>query len=100
MPAIAVEATTSTGHSCFPPTSAIGPYSTKTRVNGKFVQLEQYTMYAAHTCDETTHSPSERKVTTGSTKVFVEGKPVARIGDPIDCGDAVSVGSSNTFAGG
>lgn len=100
MPAIAIEATTSTGHACFPPTNAIGPYSTKTRVNGKFIQLEQYTMYAAHTCDETTHPPEERKVTTGSTKVFVEGKPVARIGDPIDCGDAVAVGSSNTFAGG
>lgn len=100
MPAIAVESTSSTGHSCFPPSNAIGPYSTKTRVNGKFVQLEQYTMYAAHTCDETTHSPAERKVTTGSSRVFIEGKPVARIGDPIDCGDAVSVGSSNTFAGG
>ena len=100
MPAIAVEQTLSTGHSCFPPTNAVGPYSTKTRINGKFIQLEQYTMYAAHTCDETTHISSQRKVTTGSTKVFVEGKPVARIGDPIDCGDAVSVGSSDTFAGG
>jgi len=102
MPAVAVEATTSTGHSCFPPSSAIGPYSIKTKINGKFIQLQQYTMYAAHTCDDNdiTHTSAQRKVTTGSTKVFVEGKPVARIGDPIDCGDAVSVGSSDTFAGG
>ena len=100
MPAIAIEQTLSTGHSCFPPTNAVGPYSTKTKINGKFIQLEQHTAYAPHTCNDTTHTTAQRKVTTGSTKVFVEGKPVARIGDPIDCGDAIALGSSNTFAGG
>lgn len=36
----------------------------------------------------------------GSSTVFINGKPLARIGDPIACGSAVASGSSNVFAGG
>jgi len=36
----------------------------------------------------------------GSLSVFVNGKNLARIGDPISCGSVVAQGSSNVFAGG
>lgn len=100
MPAIATEQNPSTGHDCFPPTNAIGPYSTRTRINGKYIQLKGVTMYAAHTCNKTTHPPEQRKVIEGSDTIKVEGIAVARIGDMIACGDAVAKGSDNTFGGG
>lgn len=100
MPAIATEHTPSTGHDCFPPTNAIGPYSTRTTINGKGIQLKGVTMYAPHTCGKVTHPSEARKVVEGSDTITVEGIPVVRIGDLIACGDAVAVGSTDTFGGG
>lgn len=99
MASVALEGKVSTGHGCFPPTNAVGPYSTRTKVNGQFVQLKNTTKYAPHTCGKTTHPTDARIVVGGSSKVRIEGKWCARIGDDIACGDAVSVGSPNTFAG-
>lgn len=36
----------------------------------------------------------------GSSTVFVNGKPIARIGDAISCGSTIAEGSGNVFAGG
>nr|AKN37320.1 hypothetical protein [Vibrio sp. 1F_97] len=36
----------------------------------------------------------------GSSSVFVNGKPLGRVGDAVDCGSVVAAGSSNVFAGG
>nr|WP_083100694.1 PAAR domain-containing protein [Pseudophaeobacter leonis] len=36
----------------------------------------------------------------GSNTVYVNGKQIGRIGDPVDCGSAVAVGSGDVFAGG
>lgn len=99
MPAVALQDRLSSGHGCFPPTNAVGPYTTRTKVNGKFVQLKDITRYSAHTCGKTTHPTEGRIVVEGATQVYFEGKQVARIGDLISCGDAVAYGSSNTFAG-
>jgi len=99
MPAISLESMQSTGHGCFPPTPAIGPYTTKSFINGKTVQLLGHTKYEAHTCGIVTHSPDER-ITSGSSGTFYfEGKLVCRIGDAIACGDTIAEGSSNTFIG-
>ena len=35
----------------------------------------------------------------GSGTVFVNGKPLGRVGDDISCGDTVAQGSPNVFAG-
>lgn len=35
---------------------------------------------------------------SGSSAVFVNGKPVGRIGDPVDCGSFVADGSDDVFA--
>ena len=99
MPAIALEGQMSTGHGCFPPTAAIGPYTTKSTIGGKAIQLRGVTMYATHVCGNTTHPSSARKVTDpGGSTFFLEGKPVAFIGDPIDCGDMVGEGASSSFS--
>ena len=36
----------------------------------------------------------------GSSSVFVNGLPLGRIGDPIDCGSRVATGAATVFAGG
>lgn len=41
-----------------------------------------------------------RVVSSGSSTVFANSRQLARIGDPISCGDAIATGSSNVFAGG
>ena len=99
MPAISLEAQQSTGHGCFPPTAAAGPYTTKSFFNGKAIQLKGVTQYQPHTCGITTHDPSQRKVTSSSSTFYFEGKQVARIGDDIDCGDTIAEGSQDSFIG-
>ncbi|EPJ56350.1 MAG: PaaR repeat-containing protein [Osedax symbiont Rs2] len=37
---------------------------------------------------------------SGSGTVFVNGKQLGRVGDPVGCGGAVASGSTNVFAGG
>ena len=44
--------------------------------------------------------PHGSTLSSGSGTVFVNGKQCGRIGDPVACGSAVAVGSSNVFAGG
>jgi uncharacterized Zn-binding protein involved in type VI secretion len=99
MPSIALESKVSTGHDCFPPVPAVGPYTTKSFFNGLAIQLKDTTRYQPHTCGRTTHAGETRLVIQGSGTFFLEGKAVARIGDSIACGDAVSEGSSNSFIG-
>jgi uncharacterized Zn-binding protein involved in type VI secretion len=35
----------------------------------------------------------------GSGKVFVNGKPLARIGDDVNCGSVAAQGSGDVFSG-
>jgi uncharacterized Zn-binding protein involved in type VI secretion len=37
---------------------------------------------------------------SGSSTVYVNGKQIGRVGDPVACGSSVATGSSNVFAGG
>lgn len=86
----------SMGH-CFSPrgnTSGAGSVF----INGVAAHVAGNTSsWPSHTCGTSSH-PS--KTASGSGTVFVEGKPLARIGDPLDCGDMIAQGSSNVFAGG
>ena len=43
-------------------------------------------------------SPHGGSVSSGSQNVFVNGKPIARIGDPISCGDKIATGSGTVIA--
>lgn len=98
MPAIAVEQKQSTGHGCWQPTQPIGPFTTTSTFGGKRVQLRGVTIYQPHTCGVTTHADSLRKIVDpGGSTFFLEGKPVAFLGDMIQCGDMVAGGAESTF---
>lgn len=43
-------------------------------------------------------SPHGGAVSSGSPSVFVNGKPIARIGDSISCGDKIASGSGTVIA--
>jgi uncharacterized Zn-binding protein involved in type VI secretion len=99
MPAISLEGKISTGEGCFPPTNAVGPYTTTSFFNGLAIQLKGVTKYAPHTCGLVTHTSDVRITTGGSGTFFLEGKQVCRIGDSIGDGDMIAEGSQDTFIG-
>lgn len=81
----------STGHEDYPPRPNIEA-STTVFVNGLGVHCVG-DAWATH-CDESCHGGV---LQTGSSTVFVNGKAVGRIDDPISCGDYVRDGSPNVF---
>lgn len=96
MAAVSLESMMSTGHGCFPPRPAVGPYTSTSFFNGKPIQLLGHTKYAVHCCGPSCHDGT----TSGSSSTFFfEGKQVCRIGDDISCGDVIAEGSGDTFIG-
>lgn len=53
--------------------------------------------WETHCCGPACHDSNQAE---GSPNVFVNGQPLARIGDPIACGSANAQGSPNVFANG
>lgn len=53
--------------------------------------------WVVHCCGRSCHASN---LSAGSSSVYVNGKQLARIGDPVACGSAVAEGSSDVFAGG
>ena len=47
-----------------------------------------------------THAPAPQLIVQGSGTVFVNGLPLARVGDMLSCSAKISTGSSNVFVGG
>lgn len=99
MPAPALESQLSTGHGCWPPTQAVGPYTVKSFFNGKVIQLLGHTKYSSHACGTVVHPTDGRIVSSASPTFYLEGKRVARIADSISCGDTIAEGSPNAFLG-
>lgn len=98
MPAVARLGDVSTGHGCFPPTNMVTTAATKSYINGVLVGVkDQESQFSTHVCGNTNHQQVTRYISSGSTKSFIEGKAVARIGDDIACGDAIAQGSPNSF---
>jgi uncharacterized Zn-binding protein involved in type VI secretion len=98
MPAVVRMGDTSTGHACFPPTNLVATPVQKTYFNGaRAAVVDSACYFAPHVCGVTVHPIDIRNITKGASKTNIEGKPAARIGDPIACGDACSEGSSNSF---
>ena len=98
MPAVTRMGDMSTGHGCFPPTAMIATPVTKTFFNGKLAGVvSTECQFETHSCPPITHLASERFISSGASKTFIEGYKAARIGDSIACGDAVAEGSSNSF---
>ena len=61
-------------------------------------------LWAKHACPGSSPHPSPPFVfdstVSGSSSVFVNGIPLARMTDPISCGSVIGAGSGNVFAGG
>lgn len=95
MPAVTRLGDLCSGHGCWPPRSSITA-SDNVFVNGQgAVRLND--QYAVHCCKKECH---DGVLAMGSSTVFVNGRNLGRIGDPVSCGSVVAQGSSNVFAGG
>lgn len=98
MPAVARKGDLSTGHGCFPPTDMKETPVSKTYFNGKLAGVvDSSCQFATHSCGNVTHPQDERYPSSGAEKTKIEGYYAARIGDSLNCGDAISQGSSNSF---
>jgi uncharacterized Zn-binding protein involved in type VI secretion len=98
MPAVSRLDDLSTGHGCFPPTKLITTPVSKTYFNGKLAAVvSSNCKFQAHVCGLTTHNSDIRIPSSGASKTYIEGNKAARIGDNIQCGDAIAEGSSNSF---
>lgn len=101
MPAVAVCTVDeiATGHDCDVIAGIQGVLQTKVTIGGNPVAI-QGDQIAPHTIlGDDGCVPHSAVVNAGSSKVFIGGIPVARIGDSADAGSIIS-GSSNVFAGG
>lgn len=83
------------GHGCWPPRPAITA-STDVFVNQKGA-VRVGDGYAVHCCKSKCHPGN---LAQGSSSVFVNGRPLGRIADWVNCGSVAAQGSPNVFAGG
>ena len=93
MPAVGRKGDGCTGHGCFPPRASTSGCDW-VAIEGVEV-LRVGDGYASHRCGKTSHSGSQAE---GSSLVFIDDVPVARIGDGVDCGSALAQGSDFVFA--
>lgn len=96
---IALEGFSSTGHDGWPPTQSVGPYTTSSFIGGKRIQLRGITQYTAHSKrignSDVWHYESQRVVVDpGGSTFFMEGIPMAMVGDQISDGDFIAPGES------
>lgn len=93
MPAIAFYGCKCTGHDVYPPRPN-DQASPNVFVNNLGVHRQGD--HWAHHCSRSCH---DSVLSGGSSTVFVNGKPIGRIGDGVACGSLVAEGSSNSFSG-
>jgi hypothetical protein len=101
MAAIAKLGDLSKGHAPWPPTPMVQTPITKTYFNGALAgAVDPSCQYASHVSvlfPFPVHPQSTRYPTSGSSKTYIEGYPVARTDDPLADGDFVGPGSPNSF---
>ena len=102
-PVAVTGAACTTGHGCDSVTTVLGG-SPNVVVNNVGV-LRKGDPLAAHTIQQTPpllppciNHPGQM-VNTGSATVFVNGIPIARVGDLVDIGGSITAGIPNVFAG-
>ena len=72
----------------------VGPGEVSVKVNGLVISVINDTV-ASHGSGP--HAAAT--IVSASSTVFANGKAVVRVGDSASCGDLVSTGSPNVFAG-
>jgi len=101
MPAVArKDDVTTTGHLCSATTTVVGP-SENVFVNSRGVERKGDPA-APHTIPNGASPPvcvpHSAVINVGSSTVFVNGEPIARVDDSCD-GGKITTGSNNVFAG-
>jgi uncharacterized Zn-binding protein involved in type VI secretion len=96
MPGVARLSDSCTGHGSWPPRNNVGA-SDDVFVNGRGVH-RQGDGWAVH-CNPAPQCHAST-LASGSGTVYVNGRQMGRIGDPVACGSVVAQGSGNVFAGG
>ena len=93
-----------TGHGCDAVTTVLG--GSPNVVVGNLGVLTKGDPLSPHTINQTPpllppciDHPGQI-VNTGSATVFVNGKPIARVGDLVDIGGSITAGIPTVFAGG
>lgn len=96
MPAVTRLGDVCTGHGCWParPSASASP---DVYVNGIPAHREG-DAWQAHTCPSIPETHAS-VLASGSSSVYVNGRQLGRIGDPVACGSAVATGSPDVFAG-
>lgn len=100
MPAVVrVGDSLSTGHACTAVTTLAGANQGSVYVNGILAAVVGAPTVAHPAPPVPPCPPHVANLNAGSSTVFVEGKPLGRIGDSADAGAMIS-GSPDVFAGG
>lgn len=99
MPGVARLGDMTTGVGCFPPSAIISVPISTVLIGGVPAAAIGAECAPTH-CGHVTHAGPLRLVVTGSSTVFFQGIPAARIGDLIADGDMIAEGSGNVIAGG
>ena len=84
-----------TGHSCFPPRQNLD--GSKNVFVNSLGWHRKGDGWATHCCGDHCH---QSKTALGSSSVFINSRPAARVGDPVHCGSACARGSRNVYCGG
>tara|TARA_R110000782_G_scaffold102791_4_gene190156 strand:+ start:36186 stop:36473 length:288 start_codon:yes stop_codon:yes gene_type:complete len=84
-----------TGHGGFPPRQCIQG-SPDVTINGKAAHRTN-DAWAVHVLGNSAHDSTMGQ---GSGTVTVNGMPLARVGDPVNCGSTVMLGSPDVEVGG
>jgi len=97
MPAFVRVGDLCTGHGCYPPRPCITG-SPNVYSNGKAIhrQGDAWDIHCDCKCEHAHGAVTAR----GSSSVFINGIPAARVGDPLTCGSACAQGSPECGSGG
>jgi len=95
MPAAARLGDYCTGHGCWPPRTGVSA-SPNVHING-IAAHRLNDPWNVHCCP--TDGCHAGAVASGSSSVFINGRPAARIGDSISCGSFIAMGSPNVSIG-
>lgn len=96
MPAATRNGDQCTGHDACPPAPLV-ECSQNVRIN-KLGAGRAGDHYSAHSC--LSHPGHQDTIAAGSSTVFINGRPAARIGDAVSIGGMVQDGSGNVRIGG
>ena len=96
MPAATRQNDNCTGHDACPPVPLV-TFSPNVNINGLGAG-RQTDLCSPHGC--VAHPGHQDVIVAGSSKVYINGLPAARVGDAVSIGGAVQDGSPNVIIGG